>query len=75
MLQNLREAPMNKFIKLVINTVYGDFVGPYFHSGNTTVGNNITARARSMAWYMEKGFNGFVRPQYKTEACNVSGRR
>lgn len=29
---------MNKFIKLMINTLYGDFVSPYFICGNTIVG-------------------------------------
>nr|YP_009394125.1 hypothetical protein [Rhodomela confervoides]ARW62687.1 hypothetical protein [Rhodomela confervoides] len=49
---------MNKFIKLIINTVYGDIVSPYFQLGNTIVGNNITGRARAMAWYMEKALHG-----------------
>lgn len=61
-----KEATMNKFIKLVINTVYGDIVSPYFAIGNTTVGNNITARARSMAWYMEKALHGI---QTITDGC------
>nr|YP_009395111.1 hypothetical protein [Bryothamnion seaforthii]ARW63879.1 hypothetical protein [Bryothamnion seaforthii] len=29
------ERPMNEFIKLVVNTVYGDIVSPYFYIGNT----------------------------------------
>jgi hypothetical protein len=57
---------MNQFIKLMVNTVYGDIVSPYFNIGNTIVGNNITARARSMAWYMEKSFNGY---QTITDGC------
>ena len=52
------EKPMNTLIKLVINTIYGDIVSPYFPVGNSTVGNNITGRARSMAWYMEKSLHG-----------------
>jgi hypothetical protein len=65
-LQEIRErypkdhtTKMNQFIKLMGNTIYGDIVSPYFNIGNTIVGNNITARARSMAWYMEKSFNGY----------------
>lgn len=60
------EKNMNKFIKLIINSIYGDLVSPYFAAANTIVGNNITARARSMAWYMEKGLNGF---QTITDGC------
>lgn len=41
-------------------------VSPFFSCGNTCVGDNITARARAMAWYMEKGFNGF---QTVTDGC------
>lgn len=58
--------PLNNLYKLCINTIYGDMVSPYFKSGNTCVGDNITARARAMAWYMEKGFNGF---QTVTDGC------
>ena len=60
------ESSMNRFIKLIINTIYGDLVSPYFTIGNTIVGNNITARARSMAWYMEKGLHG---TQTITDGC------
>ncbi len=49
----------NKLYKLCVNTIYGDMVSPYFDVGNVVVGNNITARARAMAWCMEKGFNSF----------------
>jgi hypothetical protein len=34
-------------------------VSKFFVTSNPVVGNNITARARAMAWYMEKGFYGF----------------
>ena len=54
------EYPINTFLKLVTNTIYGVLVSPYFNIGNTIVGNNITARARSMAWYIEKELNGYV---------------
>lgn len=56
---NIGELSMNKFIKLLINTIYGDLVSLYFYVANTIIGNNITERARSMAWYMEKGLHGF----------------
>lgn len=49
----------NELYKLLVNTLYGDLVSPYFDIGNTTVGNNITARARAMAYYIEKGLYGF----------------
>lgn len=60
------QKPMNDLYKLCINTIYGDMVSPFFDIGNVVVGNNITARARAMAWYMEKGLNGF---QTITDGC------
>ena len=49
----------NELYKLLVNTLFGDMVSPYFDIGNTTVGNNITGRARAMAYYIEKGLYGF----------------
>ena len=60
------EKIFNELYKLLINTIYGDQVSPYFEIGNTCVGNNITARARCLAWYMEKGLHGF---QTITDGC------
>jgi hypothetical protein len=60
------QKPLNELYKLCINTIYGDMVSPFFDIGNVVVGNNITARARAMAWYMEKGLNGF---QTITDGC------
>lgn len=54
-----KKTPFNELFKLIINTLYGDQVSPYFWVGNVVVGNNITARARTLAWYMEKGFHTF----------------
>lgn len=54
-----KKSPLDQLFKLCVNTLYGDIVSPYFIISNPIVGNNITARARSLAWYMEKGFNGF----------------
>lgn len=61
-----KKTPMNKLFKLCVNTLYGDMTSKYFTSANTCVGNNITARARALAWYMEKGFYGF---QTVTDGC------
>ena len=61
-----KKVPMNTLFKLCINTLYGDFVSPYFDISNVIVGNNITARCRAMAWYMEKGFFGV---QSITDGC------
>lgn len=61
-----KKDAFNQLYKLIINTIYGDEVSPYFEIGNSCVGNNITARARAMAWYMEKGFHGF---QTITDGC------
>ena len=50
-----KKSPMDVLFKLATNTLYGIFCSPYFDISNTVVGNNITARCRAMAWYMEKG--------------------
>lgn len=47
--------PLDSLFKLCTNTLYGVTVSKYFPTSNTVVGNNITARARTLAWYMEKG--------------------
>jgi hypothetical protein len=52
-------SSLNTMFKLMINTTYGDIVSPYFNISNGLVGNNITARARALCYYMEKGLNGF----------------
>ena len=49
---------MNKLYKLCVNTLYGDMVSPFFNISNVVVGNNITARARAVCYYAEKGFYG-----------------
>jgi hypothetical protein len=61
-----KESPLNTLYKLCINTAYGDFVSQFFKISNVCVGNNITARARALAWYMEKGLHGF---QTITDGC------
>lgn len=61
-----KKTPFNELYKLCVNTVYGDMVSPYFKIGNVVVGNNITARARAMCWYMEKGLFGW---QSITDGC------
>jgi len=61
-----KESPLNLLYKLCINTAYGDFVSQFFKISNVCVGNNITARARALAWYMEKGLHGF---QTITDGC------
>lgn len=59
-------SSFNTLYKLCVNTVYGDMVSPFFKISNVIVGNNITARARALAWCMEKGFHGF---QTITDGC------
>ena len=61
-----KKTPMNQLYKLCINTLYGDMVSPFFKVGNVVVGNNITARARALAWCMEKGLHGW---QSITDGC------
>jgi hypothetical protein len=57
---------MNMFIILNINTIYENVVNPFFNIGKTIVGNKITARARSMAWYMEKVIIAIYTMLFKT---------
>jgi hypothetical protein len=61
-----KKSPLDVLFKLCVNTLYGDMVSKFFVTANPVVGNNITARARAMAWYMEKGFDGF---QSITDGC------
>lgn len=46
--------PKDELAKLCSNTVYGDLVSRFFPLSNPAVGNNITARVRSIIWYFEK---------------------
>lgn len=61
-----KKTPLNTLFKLCVNTLYGDMTSKHFVSANVVVGNNITARARALAWYMEKGLYGF---QTVTDGC------
>lgn len=61
-----KKTPLNTLFKLCVNTLYGDMTSKHFISANVVVGNNITARARALAWYMEKGLYGF---QTVTDGC------
>jgi hypothetical protein len=45
---------MDKTLKLLINTLYGDIASRYFSVGKTVVANNITARARGGVWPVAK---------------------
>jgi hypothetical protein len=60
-----KKTPMNTFLKLMVNTSYGVIASSFFsESGsgcsNTVVANNITARARALAWLMAKGFGSYM---------------
>jgi hypothetical protein len=55
-----KKTPMNTLYKLIINTIYGDMVSPFFDISNVICGNNITARARALCYLMEKGLNGIL---------------
>lgn len=58
--------PENAVYKLIVNTLYGDMTSKYFEISNVCVGNNITGRARALAYYMEKGLVG---AQPITDGC------
>ena len=53
-----KKTALNTLFKLCTNTVYGVMVAKYFNCSNSVVGQNVTARARSMAWCLEKGLYG-----------------
>ncbi|MEM6399134.1 MAG: hypothetical protein AAF757_02720 [Cyanobacteria bacterium P01_D01_bin.116] len=58
-------ASIQEFIKLIGNTVYGCIASAFFGGNGTglsnyVVGNNITARARTLAWCMAKGFHSLM---------------
>ncbi|NEP70283.1 hypothetical protein [Moorena sp. SIO3A5] len=66
------EKPYNEMYKRDINTTAGNSMSPYFAIGNVVVGNNITNRARMMAWCMEAGLHGF---QTITDGCAFEPNR
>lgn len=53
-----KKTPLNTLFKLCTNTLYGVMVSKYFKVSNSCVGQNVTARARLMAWCLEKGLHG-----------------
>ena len=54
-----KKCPLDLLYKLFCNTKFGVSISPLFNLSNIVVGNNITARARVLAWCMEKALNGF----------------
>lgn len=46
-----------EMLKLFVNTTYGVLASPFFLIGNTTVANNITAKARVGAWMLNKALH------------------
>lgn len=60
-----KKTPINTFLKLIINTIYGVIASEFFSVpgacvSNVIVGNNITSRARVLAWCMAKGFHSIM---------------
>jgi hypothetical protein len=58
-------ASIQEFIKLISNTIYGCIASAFFGTDGTgisnfVVGNNITARARALAWTMAKGLHMII---------------
>jgi hypothetical protein len=52
-----KKQPLDLCFKLCCNTLYGDMTSKFFDCANTVVGNCVTARARAVVWYSEKGLN------------------
>ena len=55
-----KNIALEKVLKSIINTVYGDIVSPKFHTSNAVLAQNITARARAAAYTMEKALNMYL---------------
>lgn len=58
-------SSIQEFIKLIGNTIYGCIASAFFAGegtgiSNYIVGNNITARARTLVWCMAKGFHSLM---------------
>lgn len=58
-------SSIQEFIKLIGNTVYGCIASAFFAGegtgiSNYIVGNNITGRARTLAWCMAKGLHSLM---------------
>lgn len=68
-----------ELFKLFINTTYGVLASPYFDSGNAVVANNITARARVLAWSMSVACGGIQSitdgSAYDMNALRLPGRK
>lgn len=57
--QYKKGSPENTFYKLIINCIYGVACSVFFPTfSNVVVANNITARARTLAWMMAKTNRG-----------------
>ena len=60
-----KKSPLDVFLKLIINTIYGVTASEFFSEegtgvSNAVVGNNITARARALSWLMAKGLHSHL---------------
>lgn len=53
------KTPQETAYKLMVNTIYGDMASPHFVISRPLVGNNVTARARCVAYMMEVGLGCF----------------
>jgi len=51
--------PAQKFVKLLLNTIYGSMASQHFNISNVIVANNITARARATIWLLAKSLGLF----------------
>ncbi len=52
--ERVRYAGLDSMLKLIVNTLYGDFASRYFSVGNSIMGNVITAKARVGVWMLAK---------------------
>lgn len=52
--ESTKYESLQNMLKLIVNTLYGNFASPYYPIGNTVIANNITANARVGSWMMAK---------------------
>jgi hypothetical protein len=63
--KHVKKTPMDEFLKLINNANYGVISSEFFSTqgtgiSNVVVANNVTARARMIAWCMAKGLGVYM---------------
>jgi len=59
-IETAKNDGLQKMIKFICNSFYGDIASPFFEVSNTVLANNITARARLAVWMASRTLNGIL---------------